>query len=293
MVTVPHELLHTIPFSWDSGQMEGECGKDYHNAADRNYGNGVEIWDTLRFMKKRIHAVMGPAHSSGWITQCSYWHLLDQLVGSPDPDLFLVRGFLGRQNGQYYGVLSSAFQLEGEAELEKGSLGAEGWGIVLRDLAGQELGTYPFPVLWKIPDVDEERDVLPFTFRVPELPGVAKLELVGPGGVLDSRKLSAHAPQVTIKSPANGRVVQPEDGIVRIEWSGSDPDGDTLTYMVFYSVDGGENWRLVSYQQEETTFALPVRGLPVGPRVRVIATDGARSAQAEVGFTYAPPRLID
>ena len=70
-----------------------------------------------------------------------------------------------------------------------------------------------------------------------------------------------------------------------MEWRGSDADGDELTYMVLYSPDNGDNWRMVGYEVEGTVLDLPIRGMPTGPRVRVLASDGVLSAADEVSVS--------
>lgn len=282
---VGHELIHTLPYVWSGSNMQSECGFSYHNSADNDYGNGVSLLGYFATMRKGVDAVMGPVSGYPWITQCSYWHLLKQLQGAVDPELYLVSGFVGQSGGEVHGVLAPTYELEDTSELTAGPLTPDGWGIVLRDAGGRELATYPFEVVWQDPDADSPRSIVAFTHRVDRIPGTASIELVGPGGRKDVQTVSANAPTLQITSPTAGALVAPTGGTVRIDWQAEDADGDPLTYLVFFSPDGGKTWRLEADELNQPGFDLTIRGSPVGPRVRVIATDGVRSATAEVGFT--------
>jgi hypothetical protein len=285
--TIAHEFIHTTPFPWTVNEMLGECGLNYHNSADANYGNGVYVGSYQHTRLDRVHAVMGPALGSNtWITQCSYWHLLNYLTGTPDPDLLLVRGYLAKSGTSVAGAFDKFYELRGETELETGRRTADRFAIVLRDRAGNVLAEYPFKPVWKIPDLERERTIIPFTYRVETFPALHRVDLVGPTGLLDSKTVSANSPAVKILSPTPNEVVRPAANGLPVTWTTTDADGDSLSYSVYYSPDGGRNWRLASYEQTNTTAVIPVRGRPRAARVRVIATDGARSSMNEVAFSF-------
>ncbi len=285
--TIAHEFIHTTPFPWAEKQMVSECGLNYHNSADANYGNGVVVGSYQHTRMDRVRAVMGPAFGADtWITQCSYWHLLKYLVGTPDPDLLLVRGYLKRSGQSVTGSFDKFYELRGETELAKGQRTAEQFSIVLRDRAGGVLAEYPFTAVWKIPDIERERTIIPFTFRVETFPALHRVELVGPAGVLDTKTLSTSPPSVKILTPGSHEVVRSTTNGLPVTWRATDPDGDSLSYSVYYSPDGGRNWRLVSYEQTNTSFVIPIRGRPRDARVRVVATDGGRSSTDQIGFSF-------
>ncbi|MCM3870553.1 MAG: hypothetical protein ND895_07670 [Pyrinomonadaceae bacterium] len=285
--TFAHEFIHTTPFPWAEEQMTSECGRNYHNKADDNYGNGVSIRGYGTTRRDRVPAIMGASYDyTQWITQCSYWHLLNYLVGSPDPDLLLVRGFLSKSALTVSGSFDKFYELRGETELPKGQRTADGFALILRDNANRVLAEYPFRAVWKIPDVERERTIIPFTYRVETFPGLHRVELVGLAGVLDSKTLSTSPPSVKILTPVSNEVVRPTANSLPVTWSATDADGDSLSYSVYYSPDGGRNWRLVSYEQTGNSFVIPIRGRPRDARVRVIATDGARSSTDEIGFSF-------
>ena len=84
-------------------------------------------------------------------------------------------------------------------------------------------------------------------------------------------------------SPERNSLVKITDEKLRVEWEGSDKDGDEILYSVYYAPDG-KSWRTVSYEQKETFTELDVKGKPEKPTVKIIATDGVRSD--EVSFKF-------
>lgn len=283
--TIAHELAHTTPFSWSSDQMIGAFGFSYHNHDDQRYADGINLFPT-RSRHDTVRSLMGPVGGE-WITQGTYWHLLEQFQARPDPPLIVTRGFLARAEDRLYGRLDALYEVMGVPDLESGELSASHVAIELRDAAGALLGRFPFRIEWRVADVETERSIAAFTFTVPDLDGTAEIALVGPdGAVLHARRRTASAPVVAIEAPVSGARVSPDGDSLNVTWRASDADGDDLTYMVLYSPDAGATWRVEGYEVTGTSFDVPIVGRPAAPRVRVIATDGARSATAEVSFSY-------
>jgi hypothetical protein len=90
------------------------------------------------------------------------------------------------------------------------------------------------------------------------------------------RTASAHAPVVRVLEPNGGEAYA---GSLTIRWQASDLDNDPLSYVVQYSPDEGESWRLV--ESDTTATTLPIddtRHLPgtdgLTALVRVFASDG-------------------
>ncbi len=286
VMTIGHELTHASPFVWSDDQMKGLFGFSYHNEEDKHYASGPRIAPNRKPFAN-VRSMMGPV-GSDWITQGTYWHLLQQFQGAPDPPLVVVRGYLGRQGDRVLGRLGPLYSVNGEPDLAAGTLGAGQVAVVLRDASGAEIARYPFSPGWRIPDLEVDQPVVGFSWSVPDDPSAAEIALVGPGGeTLDARRRSANAPTVEITAPTSGAAVTAADGRLHVEWRAADADGDALTFMVLYSPDAGATWRVVSFEQTGTGFDVPVEGRPRAARVKVIATDGGRSGEAEVAFTFA------
>lgn len=285
--TIGHELVHTTPFLWSRDEMAAAFGFSYHNNDDRNYADGVELFPA-RTRHDAKNAMMGPAAGPPWVTQGTYAHMLEQFQAPPDPPLIVTRGFLARANGRIAGRLDRLYEVMGIPDLVAGTAAPGQVAIELRDAAGASLGRFPFSPGWYVPDVEIDRPVVAFTFSVPDIAGAVEIALLGPDGAeLHARRRSANAPVVEIAAPRAGARLTPQGGTIRVSWRGADADGDALTYMLLYSPDDGRTWRVVAHEIEGTSFDVPVTGRPAAARLRVVATDGARSGQAEVTFGFA------
>ena len=118
-----------------------------------------------------------------------------------------------------------------------------------------------------------------FVHQVPDLPGVAQVDLVGPNGLLESRVYSTNAPTVALTVPdREGGEVPSVNGFATVEWSGEDLDGDQLFYSVLYSPDGGQNWNGVPDAQLGTSLVVPIDPGGTNHRIRVLVSDGTQSA---------------
>ena len=92
---------------------------------------------------------------------------------------------------------------------------------------------------------------------------------------------SANAPTVSVTAPAAGQVFSGDE--VTFSWTGSDPDGDALSYNVAYSQDGGASYRAITGNYEATSLTMDRKWLAgsTTARIKVTALDGTRTASAE------------
>ena len=134
-----------------------------------------------------------------------------------------------------------------------------------------------------------------FILDAPASPEYRRAEVLRDGAVLASRNRSRNAPVVSNLSPAGGENIQTPD--LLIQWAGTDQDGDSLSYDVQLSTDGGVSWSTLVADWTETSFTVPVANLE-GTRlakVRVIASDGfnVTSLQSPGSFTLPnqPPTI--
>jgi len=127
-------------------------------------------------------------------------------------------------------------------------------------------------------DLDEEY----FALRVLLPAGATRIALRRGNSELAARASSANPPTVTITSPAAGETWA---GSRTLRWQGTDPDGDVLTYTVFYSADGGTSWLPIETLTTATEFTFDTAEIASGDRVhfRVLASDGFRTGEASVG----------
>jgi hypothetical protein len=74
-----------------------------------------------------------------------------------------------------------------------------------------------------------------------------------------------------------------------VRWSASDPDGDSLSYLLQYSRDAGSTWYTLGSDLHADTFSLDLDLLPGSTQclVRVIASDGFNTASVQSMAPFA------
>lgn len=140
------------------------------------------------------------------------------------------------------------------------------------------LADYRFGVKFEVEDLAEDEaqpTTAPFEITQPWVEGTKRIEIWDSNRRLFSLPVSNSAPVVTVQSPNGGETVA-ADGTLTVKWSGSDADGDALTYSVFYSPDGGNTWQPLTPGTTATQLTVPAFGLPGSSNalIEVRATDG-------------------
>lgn len=318
---VAHELVHTLPNGWADDEMLAECGLDYHNK-EKPVANGIRLLRGgalgERLIKNHVTPIMDSTgglqesldiplrkedlkphkykddttgeekewnYEQIWITQCTYRHLLLMLSGAPpDPPMLLVRGLIGRR-GKLEAEFLPFYDLMGYSDLTEGP--AKDFAIVLKDGAGKTLGTFPFLPAWTDFEGTFKRDLVSFTYRVPLLPNLAQIDLVGPGSaVLSSKKLTIAPPTLQVTSPTAGATITPSAGRVRVTWTASSSTpGARLLFTVLYSSNEGRTFDEQTLEAATTSFDVALSRGVKSHVVKIIATDGSRSSEATVRFT--------
>lgn len=101
--------------------------------------------------------------------------------------------------------------------------------------------------------------------------------------LLARRAASANTPVVAASAVA-------ANGVVRVNWSAQDPDGDAITATVCWSPDGGNRWVPLVVDSSGTEFVASLDQIPApvadGALVRVRASDGFRTTDAEVAVDF-------
>lgn len=122
----------------------------------------------------------------------------------------------------------------------------------------------------------------PYAVILPDIDvaAVTKITLSHQQTELVSLTPSATPPQITLTSPQGGDALS---DTVTLTWTGSDADGDSLTYNVLYSVDDGQSWLPLATRLQETTYTFDTAGLLTGPQIliRIVANDGFHTGMAE------------
>jgi hypothetical protein len=144
------------------------------------------------------------------------------------------------------------------------------------------LGDYCFTIGFVDPITGGDLDQDIFVVSAPWPAGTKQVALVRDGSELASLTLSANAPSLQITSPQQGD--QLSAGPLHLQWTASDPDGNTLVYQLFYSTDGGSTWMPLDPQITDTSYTVDGTRLP-GSSVmfQLLASNGLNTTTATVG----------
>lgn len=167
--------------------------------------------------------------------------------------------------------------------------------LVQRDAAGAVIASTPFVAEELDRDIaapgqiGAEPNLATFAVPVPQNSALAQIDVTRGGSVLVTRKASAHAPQIAITSPRESESLS---GDVAVSWTGSDADGDALTYSAQYSPDDGATWTTLSTFQKDVKLTIPASALAGSTKaaIKIIASDGLRSTAAGVRFLTVPDK---
>jgi hypothetical protein len=159
--------------------------------------------------------------------------------------------------------------------------------IKLLDVSNAVLADYNFSPRGT-PELDDPTQDI--NEMVPWITGTQKIVIASATQHLITRAVSANAPIVTVQAPAGGITLTGSSVIV--SWSASDLDGDSLTFSLDYSKDGGATWLPLSGQIPSTTISIDLTLLPGGAqgKFRVWASDGVNTAFDETDGTFVVPQ---
>ena len=115
-------------------------------------------------------------------------------------------------------------------------------------------------------------------------PAATRVEIRYRGAPIWSRSSAGSAPQVTLLAPTGGETVA-AGAELRIRWTALDPDADEMTFRVLFSPDGGATYFPLglALRASEYRWATLAVEATDRARVKVIASDGFHSAEAESG----------
>jgi YVTN family beta-propeller protein len=163
------------------------------------------------------------------------------------------------------------------------------YALELQDSYGAVLVSHTFDITVTAFGAQAEmEEPLPFGEVLPFDTDAETLVLSYEGEVLASKQFAGNPPQVTVTYPNGGESLA---GTVTLTWQATDPDGDSLTYLVLYSQDGGATWQSVAVGLESTTFELDTTLIGGGSQgiMKVQASDGMLTGEdtSDAFFTVA------
>jgi hypothetical protein len=124
-------------------------------------------------------------------------------------------------------------------------------------------------------DHSGQRPELLLDATLPFIPATGAVDVSAAGQEIARRVRSAHAPTVKFLSPRPGSQLGKTTTTV-VHWSARDADGDRVTSMVEYSLDGGRHWTVVADGVTGHSARVPSRFLSASrnARLRVLVSDG-------------------
>jgi len=213
-----------------------------------------------------------------WITQCTYHHLVDDaLQQSQDPHYLLARMVIAHRGAWAAGYFEPIYDVEDDAIQARQQGGA--WNVTALDANGATVATYGFEPIWRGSDNARDRTAIPVTARIPYDDRIRRLELRSPAGVLATQTIGASPPSLQIDSPVDGASGVGRTVVVR--WSATTAAGATALATVYYSVDG-KIWLDRAFETKQTSLRLILAKNAARHYIRVVVTDGSRSAERTV-----------
>jgi hypothetical protein len=154
--------------------------------------------------------------------------------------------------------------------------------IVLQDGNGQVLESQVFNAVFQVAHRTDPYNQVNFSQMLPFAPGTARIALQYQGNEVAAVTVSPNAPVVQVITPNAGDAL---DGTVNVTWIGTDADGNSLTYNVLYSADGGNTWTPLATDLTSSSFAwdtTQAAGTGSG-QIMVVASDGVNNGWAVSG----------
>jgi hypothetical protein len=127
-----------------------------------------------------------------------------------------------------------------------------------------------------------------FHLAVPWQSGTERVVIKDEGIILNVTHHSASPPEFKLIQP-NGGEAWLADGEYEVAWTGSDPDGDPLRYVLQHSADGGRTWKALATNLVGQTYTLDATRLAGSEmvRLRILASDGVNTSHDESDGVFA------
>ncbi len=305
-----HSVHSTVPGA-DPGTKKGNCGEVASNAAP-DFPNWFQVGGAFRptlgpMDQGNNELTFGFDSDLKQVVDPNKWFDLMSYCSNPPIDLwpsdFTYGNLLAAINVRFappaavvFGALASGDFLivRGSVDFKNGTVALLPFGTLiqspapdapsagaylvrLRNGSGTLLQEIAFePDRWEARGPDPEAGS--FLIGVPVDPDIRKVEIVHDGEVVASRTASANAPAVQVTSPNGGESLT--GATVNLQWTGSDADGDPLTYVVQYSPDNGVTWTALGVDLTATSAQIPRSSLPASAQglLRVHVSDGFLTA---------------
>lgn len=230
--------------------------------------------------------------ANGWVAPATYYELFVKLMSQSQQPVnaqsiqpyYLITGIISTDNTVALDPL-----LVVNTDNPRLPPPGSGYCAEILDASSAVLSSHCFDLSFtdvetgEVSDMDILRVMLPFN-------NAAKSIRIRKGAqTIATRVFSANAPTVQVTYP-NGGEVWAANHAYTISWTGSDRDGDTLTYNVFHTANGID-WTPLALDLTQTSYTVNTASLPGGnnARIRVVASDGANNGEDSSDAVFSVP----
>ncbi|HEU5014035.1 MAG TPA: hypothetical protein VFT66_16050 [Roseiflexaceae bacterium] len=311
-----HEMGHTLGRAHPTASA-ATCG---NSASDNNYPypggqigpndgsmEGFDAGDPTFGIAKAVYPgtswydVMSYC-SNQWISDYTYTGMYNYMIAHPssaptagtlsadatrsrilvDGDFLSVSGVISPTGGTAgFAAVYHLSSVANQPPLTPGD-----YSIRLLDGANGTLATYSFT-----PTPSDDGTGLTFDQVVNFVAGTRTVQIIrnSDNTVLGSHAISANPP--TVSNVALQGAPNPVSGVVTLAWTASDPDGDALTFDIFYSRDNGATFQPVKMNVTGSSTQIDTAQLGGSGTaiLRVAANDGVNTGEASSApFVMAP-----
>jgi hypothetical protein len=236
--------------------------------------------------------------SNEWISRYTYEGILAEMRAEEKPLSLISKA--QASPGESIRILGRIDLLNGNVQLRPflrangialSSLPAKSaYSIDLFNGRGTLLARYPFEPKRSTDNPTGNSQTGMISEVVPFVSGTVRIVISKDGKELAARLVSANAPEVTMLLPSSG---QPLTGSrITVVWTARDRDGDTLTFTLLYSTNGGERWDPIATGLTQSQYTVNLDQLPGSDRAlfRVVASDGVNTATADSPSPFRVPK---
>ncbi len=298
--TFAHELGHNFGLSHISRTI---------NTIGVDVEHHLRITESLpRIKDPGLYDIMvaGLFSNQAWVDSETYNFLFDHSVfncspplrsNTPDVPVIFMTGLIDRVSGQI--MLNPAIELMAHPLSPTVSAGES--TVLISAYAGNvKIDEIPVKAEVTRDSEDEFANRVPFTAVIGALsPAGDRLDrLVLTNSITSNNSVelrrSTSAPQASLTAPQPGDTLH---GLVTVRWDGNDVDGDTLTYFLQYSPDGGQTLIPLAVNRTTASYRFNTSDVPASEPgnglLRLIATDGLNTTTVQtVGLSVgggSPP----